>query len=106
MSKQIWFNDNIWNIIKEFAGYSNDYPTDLPYFTFMLPFRARNFSQTKMKWKKVKNLEDYIDKLWDLSWDLELDLQSAFNPTQYKNLNQIRIEWDKKYGKGNFDEDF
>lgn len=111
MIKKVWFDGNMWRKIKEYAGYSNNYPTDLPYYTQMLGI-DRNYCMTKMKWKRVKTLEDYIDKLWDICWELELDLGYAFAPKRFKTTEQMRLEWeqmrlewDAKYGEGSFDDD-
>ena len=46
------FPDELWNIIKNFAGYSNNYPIELNYYKIMLGV-SKNFCQTKMKWKRV-----------------------------------------------------
>lgn len=105
MIKEVWFDGNVWSVIKEYAGYSNDYPIELSYYAKMLG-RSMNYSQTKMKWKRVKTLEDYIDKLWDICWQLELDVADAFAPKPLpKTRDQMRIEWDARNGEGSFDDD-
>ena len=99
------FPDELWNIIKNFAGYSNNYPIELNYYKIMLGV-SKNFCQTKMKWKRVKSLEAYIDRLEEIAWDYEEDLKVAFAPKQKpKSWEQMRIEWDTKYGEGSFDFD-
>jgi hypothetical protein len=102
--KQICFDPLLWSAIKEYAGYSNDFPTDLPYYQRMLGWSV-NLSQTRTKWRRVNSLTDYIDKLWDITWMYELSVRDAFAPRKYKSLEQARREWDAKYGEGDFDND-
>ena len=52
---EVWFDENVWGKIKEFAGYSNDYPTDLPYYVLMTGMN-RNYCMTKMKWKSLERI--------------------------------------------------
>lgn len=105
MNTKMWFDDNVWNIIKTFAGYSNEYPTDLPYYTKMVGIGC-NYSMTKKKWKRIKNVEDYIDRLWEECYYYEEMLIFAFAPKQRpKTRDQLRIEWDSRNGEGSFDDD-
>lgn len=111
-STEIWFDDNVWSSIKAFAGYSNDYPTDLPYYARMIG-QSRNYSMTKMKWKRIRTVEDYIDRLCEKCDDFEEDLMWLFIPKQLPKTkeqmriewDQIRIEWDSRHGEGDFDDD-
>jgi len=107
MNTEIWFDDNVWNVIKEFAGYSNNYPTNLVYYTQMIFGMSKgNYSMTKMKWKRIKTLEDYIDRLWEICDDYEEELILAFAPKPLpKTRDQMRIEWDSRNGEGTFDAD-
>jgi len=99
------FPDELWNVIKKFAGYSNNYPTKLLYYSMMVG-RPKNYCRTKMKSKNIKTFEDYIDRLWEICENLEEDVEFAFIPKQKpKTLQQMRIEWDSKYGVGDFDND-
>jgi hypothetical protein len=86
MSKQnstMWFDPNVWSIIKEFAGYSSDYPIDLPYVKYMLNLKGSD-CLTKIKWKKVISLDHYIYTLWQEYEMYESILQCKFNPIKWR----------------------
>ena len=105
---QMWFDDNVWNQIKAFAGYSNNYPTNLSYYTRMLGFRPRKpyFMSKKKGTRRIITLEDHIDDLWIICDDYEELLIDRFAPKpRPKTRDEMRIEWDSKYGEGDFDND-
>lgn len=105
IDQEVRFPDDVWFIIKKFAGYSSNYPMKLPYYSLMLG-RPKNYCRTKMKSRKIKTFENYIDMLWEICDNLEEDMIFAFIPKQKpKSWDQIRIEWDERNGEGSFDAD-
>lgn len=80
------FAPELWRVIKEFAGYSHDYPVDLPYYAFMLGC-ARNWSMTSLKMSRVKSLEQFMEKLNDLCEQFEDYVMDAFIPKQKRKIS-------------------
>lgn len=101
----IWFDENLWAIVKEFAGYSNNWPIDLPYYMRMLGLK-KNYCITKIKWKRLNSLEDYIDKICEITDSYEEDLEFAFIPKRPpKSMEQMKKEWEERNGVGSWSDD-
>ena len=109
-NKEWWFDENVWSIIKGFAGYSNRYPIELPYYKLMLGSnysRSDCITKQRINYKKqIKSLDDYMDRLNKKYIDYQDILIKQFKPRHYKSLNQLRKEKDEIHHEGWFDENF
>ena len=80
---EIMFPEELWRYIKEYAGYSDNYPIALPYVKYMVGARWSN-CQTKILNLKFLTFDSYIEYLWGLYYQFEYKLQKLFNPIQWK----------------------
>jgi|APFre7841882793_1041355.scaffolds.fasta_scaffold00891_4 hypothetical protein len=108
-NKEYWFDTGVWFHIKGFAGWSDSYPVNLPYYKFMTGYTKSNlpccYNGTSGYSRSVNSLDTYIDRLIEICEELEDDLMYHFIPKRPpKTIHQMRIEWDDKYGEGDFDE--
>lgn len=105
-NKEYWFDTGVWFHIKGFAGWSDNYPVNLPYYKFMTGDTSSHLPSCYRYCRRINSLDIYIDHLIEMSDNLEDRLILEFAPKpKPKTWEQMRIEWDAKYGEGSFDDD-
>jgi hypothetical protein len=82
---EIWFDPNVWNIIKQFAGYSNNYPSNLPYYKLMLGINDNIHYKAWFKNARYVSLDLYIKWSQDYSDMYESFVNESFAPINWNS---------------------